>query len=265
MRFIYTKTFAFFSICLVAVVFLVFFEVKGWLDPVKAAFLKAPRPVIYLAKSVAQPVKGFFSTVYHLKKISRENTELNNKILLLQQDIVDYDQIKRENEAFRKELGFVEDSKLQLVPCTVLSQNPFGLTDVLTLNCGSSQGVAEGQAVIAQEHLVGKIIYAGKRTSTMLLVTGSKFSTDAKISKIGLDGIVRGTLGSGIILDQLSQNNSFDKGMLVTTAGINEKIPRGILVGEIGDVLSNQSDLFKKVTIISPIDFGNLGFVFVVK
>ncbi len=265
MRFIYTKTFAILFGSLVVVALLLFFQNRGWLDPVKTLFLQAPKPVVYVAKSVVNPVKNFFSTIFRLKEISRENDKLRQKLYDTQTQLVQFEQQARENEALRKELGFAQSTKLALIPCGVLAQNPVDLTDTLVLDCGRADGVQEGEAIISQGFLAGKIIYAGEDTSTVLLATNSKFSADARLSKNAADGVVRGSFGSGLVLDQLSQNVAVEKGWQVVTAGINDKIPKNILIGEVGDVLSSQNELFKKTTLISPVNFNNLEFVFVVK
>jgi rod shape-determining protein MreC len=178
---------------------------------------------------------------------------------------VDYEQLKKENDALRQELGFTRSSKLALVSCTVLAPNAFGFTDAITLNCGQDAGVQEGQAILSQGFVVGKILFVAKNTSTALLATSAKFSTDARLVTSGSPGIAIGSFGSGQILDQLSQNVAVNKGDMVVTAGISDKIPKNIPIGEVGETLSTSNDLFKKTTLISPIDFNTLEFVFVVQ
>ena len=265
MRFFYTKTFAVFLGFLVITALLVIMQIKGWLDPVRTAVLQSPRPIIILVKNVTLPIKDFFNTVYNLRKITQQNGHLESQVILLQQQLVQENQQSIENQALRKELGFVKTSQYSLTPCTVLSENAFSLTDALVLNCGTENGVGEGQAVVSQGYLVGKIIYAGKNSSTALLVSSSRFSADAKVSQNGANAIIRGSFGSGLILDQVPQTLNLQKGWLIVTAGINAKIPKNILIGEVGDTLSSGSDLFKRAALVSPIDFNNLDFVFVVK
>ena len=265
MRFIYTKTFAVFAAFVAVTALFMFLQTQGWLDPIRQMFLQAPRPVAALADATARPIRNFFVTIYDLKGIVSDNQKLSAQVMHLQQQLADLDQEKRENEALRQELGFVSAAKYNLVACTVLGQNAFGLTDSLVLNCGTGRGVAEGQAVISQGRLVGKIVYAGASDSTALLAVSSKFSTDAELSKTGSDGLLEGSFGSGMVLDRLQQNEDVQKDWLVTTAGINPQIPKGILVGQIGEIISGPNDLFKKATVLSPVDFNGLDFVLVVK
>src|SRR6185436_8488261 len=201
MRFIYTKAFAIFAGCLCLLAILAIMQIKGWLEPIKSAALHSPRPFIAAAKFVTLPVKSFFSTIYELKNITKENAQLSEKVKILEQNLVAADQQARENEALRNELGFVKSSKYNLIPCTVLSSNPFGGPEGLVLNCGQGQGVEEGEAIISQGYMVGKITYVGPNSSNALLAVSSNFSTDAKVSDTDQSAIVRGSFGSGLILD----------------------------------------------------------------
>lgn len=265
MRFIYTKGFLIFVSCLAALSLLVIFEAKGWVGPLKLALLKAPQPVVSVFSSVARPVKGFFSTAYRLQRLVSENARLEQKAGELSRQLVLLEQYRIENEALKRELGFAKSSGLSLAPCRTLGRNPLRLSDTVTVSCGTEQGVAEGHALISQGYLIGKVIYAGKDTSTVLLVTSSRFSTDAKLSKSGAPGIAGGSFGTGLVFDRLSQNEPVEKGMLVVTAGLSEKVPKSILIGEVGDTISGPNDLFKKTVLVSPVDFSNLDFLFAVK
>jgi rod shape-determining protein MreC len=265
MRFIYTKAFALFVACLIILVIGLFLQVKGLLQPIEYGLLQAPRPLISGAKAVASPVKNFFTTLFTLRSIVRQNTELTTKVADLQQQVVDSEQTKAENAVLKKELGFVQSSSTVFQPCTVLSVDPEELSDALVLNCGESQGLQEGQAVVAQGYLVGKVLHVGKHTSTALLITNDNSAVDARLSKNTTEGIAKGSFGSGVIFDMVSQNADVHKGDLVVTAGINSHIVKNLVIGEVGDDLSKPNDLFKRVSIVTPVRFHSLSYVFVAK
>jgi rod shape-determining protein MreC len=265
MRFIYTKTFAVFFGSLAFICLLLFMDTRGWLTPVRTVFLQAPRPFIAVVRGITVPTKNFISTIYRLHGIVRDDAVLTQKVGALERDVVLLNQYKLENEALKRELGFVNTTKFSLAPCTVIVRDPLGLTQTAVLNCGTDQGVSEGQAVLSQGYLVGKILIAYKNTSTALLINNSRFTSDVKVSQTGAEAVAQGSFSSGVLLDRLPQNASIQKGWLVVSAGIDPKIPSGILVGEIGDTLSNPNELFKRSAILSPINLDNLRFVMVVK
>lgn len=265
MRFIYSKTFLIFASVLILVVIGLVMQSKGWLQPIEYALLQAPRPVATVVGSVAEPVRTFFSTLSSLSSVVKENAVLNKQVATLQQQQVQYDRLNSENQLLRDELKFKEQSKLDLESCTVLSIDPQGLSDAMILSCGLGQGIAEGQAVISHGYLVGKIIQVGNYTSTALLISSAQSSIDAKLSKNDTEGVVKGSFGSGMVFDLVSQNADVSSGDLVVTAGINSHIPKDILIGQVGSVLSGSNDLFKKMSITSPVRQRSVDFVFVVK
>jgi rod shape-determining protein MreC len=268
MRFIYSKAFLWFSICLVVLVALLFFQSRGWLSPVEYIVAQAPRPLSRLVNSIVSPVKNFTHTVGSLRQVVDENARLQSDLLIARQQAVESSRLASENDLLRQELGFKKKSALNLHSCSVISRDPEQLADALVIDCGESQQIKEGQAVLSQGYLVGKVFHVGKFSSTVFLITNAQSSVDAQIIAPKADrvtGVVKGSFGSGIIMDFISQNAPLNKGDLITTAGISDVIPKDILIGEVGQQLSKPEDLFKKASIVSPIDFRNLDFVFIVQ
>lgn len=268
MRFIYSKVFLWFSICLVALAALLFFQSRGWLSPFEYAVAQAPRPLSSLVSGIVRPVKNFVQTVGSLRKLAGENTRLESELLSARQKAADSDRLRTENDLLRRELAFKQKTNLTLHSCTVLSRDPEQLSDALVIDCGEEQQLKEGQAVLSQGYLVGKVFHVGKFSSTVFLITNAQSSIDVQVSVPNADrvtGIVKGSFGSGIIIDLVSQNSPLNQGDLVTTAGISGAIPKDILIGQVGQSLSKPEDLFKKASISSPVDFRNLDFVFVVQ
>jgi rod shape-determining protein MreC len=265
MRFIYNKTFVAFFVCLCLLVFFMFLNSQGALDQIKRFFLRLPQPVVNFSGNLGRNTKSFFLALYDLKGMVKENAQLKENIALLEIDLAAAEADIRENEILRKELGFVKSSKLDLEPCEVLSANSLNLTDTLIINCGTDQGLLEGQVIISQGHIVGKIIYVGKTTSTAQIATSSKFLTDARISKTGQPAVVQGSYNSGMVIDQLPQSTQLEPGWLIVSGGINSKIPADLPIGEVGQIISSQNDLFKKASLLSPVDFNDLRFVYAVK
>ena len=265
MRFIYSKFFLFFVGGLLLVFIGLVFQVKGWLQPIEYALLQAPRPVVSLVRSVAEPIRTFVTTVGSIKGVVKENTDLRSRVASLQEQQAQFDKLKLENELLRNELTFEAQAPWQLESCNVLSVDPQELSDAMVISCGESNGIQVGQGVISQGHLIAKIIHVGSYTSTALLITNAQSSIDAKVSKNATEGVVKGSFGSGMIFDLVSQNADVAPGDLVVTAGINSRIPKDIVIGQIGQIISGSNDLFKKMSITSPVRMRSVDYVFVVK
>ena len=265
MRFIYTKYFAIFFITLFLIVGLVFLETTNRAEGLKRFILAIPRPIIVLSKNTVRPIKSFFVSIYNLRGIAKENQNLSAKVIRMERELVDYENEKKQNEVLRRELGFLKSTKLEILPCSIISRNTFGYDESIIINCGTKQGLKEGLAIVSQGFLVGKIIQTGNSSSVALLVRAANFTTDAKVANSGAEGVLKGSYGLGIILDQIPQEIKLEKGWMVSTAGIDQRIPKNLPIGEIGESIGGSTELLKQMTVISPIDFKNLENVFVVK
>lgn len=265
MRFIYSRWFVIFFCSLVGVVILLFLQTRGLTEPVQRLILYAPKPLISSITFLAAPVRQFGSTITHLGRLSKQNIALEARLRSLEDQVVETNQLRRDNEVLRQELKFIQSTDAELVPCSVLSRDPEGLADTLVLSCNKKDGIAEGMAVIAAGRLAAKLVYVGQFSSTARLIIHDDSTVDARLSNNGGLGILRGSFRSGLILEQLSQNIEVKKGDLVVTAGINALIPKNIMIGEIGEIVSTPNDSFKRATIISPLEFKSLDYVFVEK
>ncbi len=265
MRFIYTKTFLVFSGVLLVVVIALFLQVKGWLGPIEYLFLQAPKPAVAVVDSITRPIRSVFTTLFSMKGILTENHQLATEVGKLKQQQVVLDQLKVENELLKNELEFRSKADYALQSCTILSRDPQNISDALVLDCGESTGIKVGQAVISNGYLVAKVVFVGKLTSTAVLITNSQSSVDAKLSKNNVEGVIKGSFGSGLVFDLVSQSADVSVNDLVVTAGIDPNIPKNILIGQIGQQISGGNDLFKKLTLVSPVKAHALDYVFVVK
>lgn len=265
MRFIYTKTFLIFSAMLVAVAIALLMQIKGWMSPLEYVFLQLPRPAIAVVNAVIRPIQTVASTLTGLPKLVAENGALTAEVAKLKQNQVVLEQLRIENELLKNEIGFASRAPYGLQPCTVLSVDPQSATDAIVLNCGEGSGIKAGQGVISNGYLVAKIVHVGKFNSTAILLTNSQSAIDAKASKNDTEGVVKGSFSSGLVLDLVSQSAEIGQGDLIVTAGIDPDIPKNILIGQVDQTLSGENDLFKRLTLVSPVKAHRLDYVFVVK
>ncbi|HMQ01495.1 MAG TPA: rod shape-determining protein MreC [Candidatus Doudnabacteria bacterium] len=265
MRFIYTKTFLIFSAILVAILIALIMQSRGWFAPLEYALLQLPRPAITAVNAVIIPINTVITTITGLPALVAENNSLTTENSELKRQQVALEQLRIENELLKAELDFVSRFPYSLQPCTVLSLDPQNTTDAIILNCGESTGIKVGQGVVSEGYLIAKVVHVGNFNSTAILITNNQSSVDAKVAKNDSEGVVKGSFGSGLIFDLVSQSAEVEAGDLIVTAGINPQIPRNLLIGQADQTLSGDNDLFKRLTLLSPIKAHRLDYVFVVK
>lgn len=223
------------------------------------------RPFVYVFKGIGNSFGSFFSYFGSVRSLTDQNAQLKAKILSLQQDNITLQQYKLENERLKEELAYRATTKLSFIPAVVFAKDPTGFTQTVIINAGSSDGVKTGAAVLAQGVLIGKVVETDSETSKVLLITDPQSAVDVQISATGDNAVVRGSYGSGLTIDMVSQNVQISKGDQVVTAGLNTDVPKGIFIGTIGDIISKKNDLLQKATVVPGVDLKNLDFVSVLK
>ncbi len=101
------------------------------------------------------------------------------------------------------------------------------------VNVGSDDGVAEGQAVLAYNGLIGRIMSVGKRTARVLLLTDLNSRVPVFITDIGAHAILAGDNSGAPRLIYIERGVQVDAGMRIITSGEDGVLPRGLAIGQI--------------------------------
>jgi rod shape-determining protein MreC len=232
---------------------------------VRYGMLKTIDPSSRLFGGVFTKVQSFFKVLSKLKELHLENQKLIEENNALKSKIGELEHFGSENDSLKKELGFVKKYQKEKLACTVVGNDPEGVVGILVLSCGADDGVEVGQAVVSEGYLVGQVSFSSKTSATVKLITSSQSAIDVKLTRTGEQGVLHGSFNSGLVTELVSTTADVRKGDFVTTAGINAQTPKDLSVGEVGEVISSASDLIKKVTVISPIDFQEIRYVHVLK
>ena len=121
-------------------------------------------------------------------KLAAENAELR-------QQMVDYDSIKAENEAY-KALTRIQDtnSEASYVSGFVIGRDPLDEFGGFTLDCGTVNGVAVSDAVISDKgYLVGVVVEADTTSCKVMTVLHPSFNAAGVVSRTRENGILTGS------------------------------------------------------------------------
>jgi rod shape-determining protein MreC len=159
-----------------------------------------------------------------------------------------------------------------MVPCDVLSRNISGWWNTVRIGKGSKEGIAENCAVISPDGLVGKTTEVTPRTAEVLLVSDPACRVSAKIARINVFGLVRGS-GSDrkgmprARMEFINKDAEVRIGDEVVTSGLSSAggfVPKGVHIGYVEKVYLNDSGLFQYAEIVPRATVGLLDYVFVV-
>ena len=265
MRFIYTKQFVYFFSLFTLTCIIIFMQFRGWLNPIESFAAEIPRPIVYIFSASGHGISSFFSFFSSVPALNRTNAQLQDQVRQLQEQNATLSQDQLENQILKQELDFRNTSKIEVISGTVIANDPTGFSQTMTINIGSKDGVAIGKGVLSQGVFIGVISSVSTMSAKVTLVTDPQSVLDAELNGTNDSGILRGSSGSGIILDTISQKAQVSPGQEIVTAGLTNGIPKGILIGTVDKVESQKNDLLQSVSVISAVDLRQVYFVSVIQ
>lgn len=180
--------------------------------------------------------------IHELTQVMEQNEQLEAENAELRQQIVDYDRIKAENEAY-KALARIQDSNTEAsyISAFVIGRDPLDEFGGFTLDCGTVNGAAVNDAVISDKgYLIGMVVEADTTSCKVMTILHPSFSAAGVVSRTRENGIINGSTdyaGDGLcVLTNLERATETKMGDQVITTGLGGVFPPDLLVGTVQKV-----------------------------
>lgn len=221
-------------------------------------------PIQYV---LAEPTRGFaefVQTAGNVNELREENTRLREQIDRLTRETVRLPELERENQDLLAQLNLKRARpESQWVTAKVIYYDPSNLSQSITVNSGSTDGVRLGMTVVTPRGIVGRVIRVSPSTSRVLLITDPSSSVTAMIQKTRAKGVVNGQRRSFLSMKYIQQSEVIRTGDVVVTSGVGGLFPEGIMIGHVVDVSQRDVDVFKEARLEPEVDFASLDTVLV--
>ncbi len=226
--------------------------INGTLRPFEIIFSKTGNKFMFWQNA-------FFS-VKMLKesniKLATENLELYGKLAKLSQ-------IEKENALLKEKLNLTDKNFWNTSLANIIGRD-FENNRSFVIDRGAFDGIAVGMPVIFKgEVIVGKISDVNYNTSKVKTIIDVSSKIAAVSSTGNVSGLVRG-LGSDIVFDLIAKNKKPEIGDLIISSGTDGLWPRGLLIGKVKQVRSEDSQVFNTADIELLADFRDFDNVFVI-
>lgn len=249
-----------------AMLFLIFFPPKVVADPLRAAFTTVSWPVAKVFAFVGFEVKDTFSFFSSIGEMKGQNESLEKEVIRLSAERASLLEAKKENEELRRALELLPREDYDLEPAEVMGRDVSGVGNWLTIDQGSSQGIRKGMpAIVEAGVLVGKVEEVFPNSSRVMLLTNPESVVNGMANDTGAQGIIKGEHGLGLIYDMVRQSDTLKNGDTLITSGLGGDIPKGLLVGTLQEPRFSEDRLFQRASIVSPVRFERLRYVFIIK
>jgi len=230
----------------------------GGLHAVQRGFLEAMAPLQEGASRALKPARDFVGWTGDVFDAKSDNKKLRRQVQDLRNQLVASQAASRDAGELRSIVGFNRSSGFPSgytpVAARVIGRSPTVWYSAITINKGTDDGVAVDQPVLTGSGLVGKISDTSADAARVTLLTDHTSGVSGQVVPNGANGLVKATVGnpSDLILDFVQKGRPVPKGSTVITSGwrsshLESLFPRGIPIGKVTQVDSNERELYQRV------------------
>ena len=259
-RKIIKNNFIYLIIFLVLIIFLHYIGILKPFENLISRGLSYPFAWIYTAtQKTSSPLNNINNSFF----LAQENEKLKNKIIELENNLISLQEILSQKEILDSQIEFLSQKNISSVPAKIIARGINQNQNLLTINKGLKNNFKTGMIAVVENGLVvGKLINVMPEISHLLLLNDSKSEVSASILKNNsLTGVVKGKIDLSLELEFIPKEQDLEVGDIIITSGIEEQIPSGLLIGEVGEITQDERDLFRKATIWQPVDIKNITIV----
>lgn len=201
-------------------------------------------------------VEQFFNLKNRAQELALRNYRLENELHQARQML--YEQ-NNDTIAIDSALQEVFDH-VQMLPARVVSNTLNKPDNLMTIDCGSADGVSEDMGVVCGMGLVGVIYMTGNHYSIVLPLLNTHSRISCSIRGSGYFGYLlwEGGDPTTAYLEDIPRHAQIEEGQWVETSGYSSIFPPGITVGQVIGVGNSTDGLSYRLKIRLSTDFGCL-------
>jgi rod shape-determining protein MreC len=214
--------------------------------------------------AVVDGVTGLWTGYVALQKVQEENTALKQELQTLQIRLQEERAEAQRTDNLRQLLELRERAQLDTTAAEVIAGPASPDIRTVSIDKGSSDGLAADMAVISPAGVVGRVILPSGRASKVQLIIDLNAAAGALIERTRVQGVVVGAANGGLTMRYVPGEADVKIGDLVVTSGIDGIYPKGFVIGTVDHVDRGLGD-YHEIGVRPAVDFTRLEEVLVVR
>lgn len=226
-------------------------------------------PLESLTSGIGNWIRHTTGFVGEIFTVYRENQILRTDIEKLRQDQLNVTEVMAENIRLRSILDYKKESpQFDIVTASVIARDPGAWTNIVIVNRGSNNGLTKDMPVITPRGLVGHIVQVFANTAKVQLLLDPRSAVGSLVQRpeSRVAAIVEGNGMNPMIprMVNLARDADVIRGDKIITSGFGGIYPKGLLVGEVVDIVNDEGGLLKYALLTPAADFGRLEEVMII-
>lgn len=226
-------------------------------------------PIINGVDNVLTSIDNYIKRFKNSGELIAENKKLKKQLAEQRLDNLLMKKYEIQNERLRKLLDFKELTSYKTQGAEVIGFGPSEWKEKILINKGKKDGLEEGMTVVTYNgSFVGKIDYIANNSAQVELVHDSDFVVAGIVQRENSRavGLIKGTQEDNEfnIMDNLAWDADIRENDLILTSGLSNSFPKGLPIGKVIEVNSDNYGVSQKAKIDLFLDINTVEEVLII-
>jgi rod shape-determining protein MreC len=207
--------------------------------------------------------RGFWQSYVNLRQTERENEALKQRVSQLEVALQRERALAEQTRVLQAMLDLKAETPFATTPAMVIASGASPEFRTMTLDKGSSHGLATDMAVLAPAGVVGRVILPTARAAKVQLIIDRNAAAAGLVERSRAQGVVVGTGTDRMRFEYVPGTADLKTGDRVVTSGMDGIYPKGFVIGQI-ESIERKGGEFSTVLIRPAVNLSALETVLVV-
>lgn len=197
--------------------------------------------------------------------LRERNAELEAEVAELQAQVIQLQQQVGETEILAALVDFSRaNPENTYLAAAVIGKDPSPFLHYVIVNRGSNDGILRGMPVVTNQGLVGRVDAVIADAARVQLITDPASNVNVRLQNAETEASLVGSVTGDLALELIPQDVTIETGDLVLTSGLGGGYPPDLIVGQVVNIRTRESDLFQQATVQPVVDFNRLQIVLII-
>ena len=225
-------------------------------------------PFRYAGNLLTSQAENIYTYIFEYESLKTENEALRKQVSQMEELAREADSVARENDRLRDILDMQRThEEYVLVDAYIIAWSSTDWTNTITINRGTASGIEVGMcAITSDKEVVGVVTEAGADYAVVKTVLDSSLEISATIASSGYNGMVTGSYIDGrkdmLRMKYLPSSAVIRNNDQVVTAG-SAVYPRNLVLGRVVDAGYDDTGVAKYAVLEPAAQIGKLEQIFI--
>jgi rod shape-determining protein MreC len=225
-------------------------------------------PCHYVAQKIADGIDKISGNISGDAEYEKQITELQDELGDLRSQLVDYENLKKQNELYKEFLELKEENEdYEFEEASIIGRDSADIYESFTISKGLASGVEVGDAVLYGKYIIGVIDKVYPDYSIVQSILDVNFNVSAYEIISNEISYVTGNASLAkrgkCKMANLNSSTKITYGSIICTAGISGTVPKGLLIGTVDEICDETTDISSYAVITPGVDVTEISSCFV--